>query len=620
MTDLSHDEGISFLKRLNWAKLVTWGIFLGLVYILQSFFTIIFLTFVISYIARNVVEAICGRFPARALVRKTVVILTFLIFIFLVLLGGRLIAPHIYEQGRTVYTVVSDLSNRGEGDVDQILERAYGGIRFMFFKTTDSYDDEFDAFKKKKRAEREERGIEGFQEEARRIRSDFRLAQIQRCGEEKINEMKASDEYGAALEEAFTAVVEEKEYLPNKETLNAAMDKALRDMPGSAYQDLKKDIEDWDDYLREQNLHELKDQVEKDDEKTLLYEAEAIDRMIRSAGEAAVAELEQDAAGWVALFKEYYEGLSSKEKAYPYEKFSDLEKAQSQEEFNRILGDVAINEEKLAADFRREKETAYVESLQRYDFISDLGEKSKTDLLPEMAGWVAQGINYIVTFSFHLLLSLFFSFIIVWDIPKLGRTVQSLENSRIKNFYNEIVPGLVSFGSLMGRAFQAQALIAVMNTILTFTALTLFDVENRAFLSSIVFICSFIPVVGVIMSSVPIALIGMQQEGGGIILALQLVGAIVVIHFIESTVLNPKVMGDMLKLHPLLVLIILLVGEHFFGIWGLLLGVPVSVYIFRHVILKKVAINSPESPSGDDDPPADAGEPPSEDRTVPEPA
>jgi hypothetical protein len=28
-------------------------------------------------------------------------------------------------------------------------------------------------------------------------------------------------------------------------------------------------------------------------------------------------------------------------------------------------------------------------------------------------------------------------------------------------------------------------------------------------------------------------------------------------------------------------------GEHFFGIWGLLIAVPLSHYLFHHVILKK---------------------------------
>ena len=36
-----------------------------------------------------------------------------------------------------------------------------------------------------------------------------------------------------------------------------------------------------------------------------------------------------------------------------------------------------------------------------------------------------------------------------------------------------------------------------------------------------------------------------------------------------------------------MVLAILAIGEHLFGIWGLLLGVPVAVYIMRVVVLNE---------------------------------
>jgi predicted PurR-regulated permease PerM len=56
-------------------------------------------------------------------------------------------------------------------------------------------------------------------------------------------------------------------------------------------------------------------------------------------------------------------------------------------------------------------------------------------------------------------------------------------------------------------------------------------------------------------------------------------------HFIESNILNPRIVGHVLHLHPVLVLVVLLVAEHFFGVWGLLLGMPVAVYVISHVIL-----------------------------------
>lgn len=71
------------------------------------------------------------------------------------------------------------------------------------------------------------------------------------------------------------------------------------------------------------------------------------------------------------------------------------------------------------------------------------------------------------------------------------------------------------------------------------------------------------------------------------LMAIQAIIAILIIHFIETSILNPKIVGDMLHFHPVMVLAVLAIGEHFFGVWGLLLGVPVAVYIIRFVILNE---------------------------------
>jgi predicted PurR-regulated permease PerM len=51
------------------------------------------------------------------------------------------------------------------------------------------------------------------------------------------------------------------------------------------------------------------------------------------------------------------------------------------------------------------------------------------------------------------------------------------------------------------------------------------------------------------------------------------------IHLLEANFLNPKIMGDSAKIHPVLILLALLVGEHFYGIVGALLAVPIMSVI-----------------------------------------
>ncbi len=206
-----------------------------------------------------------------------------------------------------------------------------------------------------------------------------------------------------------------------------------------------------------------------------------------------------------------------------------------------------------------------------------------TGHLGEITILIATVIKNTATFFIQFFISIIFSFIIVLDIPRLHAQFQSLRQTRLKQFYDTITPGLRTFSDVMGTAFAAQAVIAVCNTILTYFGMKFLNIPLAELMSLFVFFCSFIPVLGVFISSIPISLVALQTHG--FILMLEAIGLITFIHIFEAYVLNPRIMGDFLKIHPLLVLTILFVGEHFFGIWGLLLGVPVCVYIFRYAIL-----------------------------------
>ena len=160
-----------------------------------------------------------------------------------------------------------------------------------------------------------------------------------------------------------------------------------------------------------------------------------------------------------------------------------------------------------------------------------------------------------------------------------------MRESRLGAAYNELAPGLTAFAALMGRSFEAQGVIAFFNAVLSAIAFWLIGVDNELILCALVFVCSFIPVLGVILSGIPVVILAILQPGGSLGLAVQAVIAIGVIHLIESSVLNPRIMGSMLHLHPVLVLGVLVVAEEFFGMWGLILGVPVAVYVIQIVIL-----------------------------------
>jgi predicted PurR-regulated permease PerM len=180
------------------------------------------------------------------------------------------------------------------------------------------------------------------------------------------------------------------------------------------------------------------------------------------------------------------------------------------------------------------------------------------------------------------MLALLFSYLILIDLNRIKSGISRLRTSRVGDFYEEAAPPIARFGMLLGRAIEAQAAIAVVNTVLTLVGLLLLDIPLVAMLSVIVFICSFVPVLGVFISTTPIVLVALNAGGPG--LSLAAIALVIVIHAIEAYVLNPIIYGRHLKLNPVLTLIILYVGYHAFGLWGMLLGVPVARYFIHDVL------------------------------------
>ncbi|MEO0481495.1 MAG: AI-2E family transporter [Planctomycetota bacterium] len=181
------------------------------------------------------------------------------------------------------------------------------------------------------------------------------------------------------------------------------------------------------------------------------------------------------------------------------------------------------------------------------------------------------------------LLSILFSFLIVLDLPRLHRGVRGLRHTKIGFIYREVGGNVYNLGKMLGRALEAQLMIALCNTFLTVLGLWALGLaDNLIFLSAVVFFFSFIPVFGVFISSTPICLDALSA--GGVQLFLAAILVITFVHIVEAYILNPRIFGHHLHMNPVFVLIVLTVAGKLFGLWGLILGLPIVNYIFREAI------------------------------------
>lgn len=201
---------------------------------------------------------------------------------------------------------------------------------------------------------------------------------------------------------------------------------------------------------------------------------------------------------------------------------------------------------------------------------------------PRVVRTVTVFANHAFAFAFQFVISIILSFLILWNLPETTARMKELAHGRWAEVYAEIVPGLRAFGVMLGRAFEAQTVVAVVNASLSSIAFVVLGLPSIALLATIVFFCSYIPILGMILSTIPAALLAFKV--GGFPRIAWLIVAILIIHAVEAYLLNPLIYGRHLRMHPLAVLVVLLVAEHLFGVWGLILGVPIAAFILRYGI------------------------------------
>ena len=228
-------------------------------------------------------------------------------------------------------------------------------------------------------------------------------------------------------------------------------------------------------------------------------------------------------------------------------------------------------------------DAATVNSLARYNTLEEdlLLDSILAQQKVHIREYAPHAINLLYEAAVTTLLALLFSFLILIDRDRLVSQIRGLRASRLQDFYEEAAQPVVRFAYVVGRSIQAQALIALVNTALTATGLAFLGVPSLTVLSLIVFVCGFIPVLGTFISTTPIVLVALNA--GGLEKAAAVVVLVSVVHLIEAYLLNPQIFGRHLNLNPVLVLIILFVGYHAFGIWGMVLGVPVTLYVLHDV-------------------------------------
>jgi predicted PurR-regulated permease PerM len=126
---------------------------------------------------------------------------------------------------------------------------------------------------------------------------------------------------------------------------------------------------------------------------------------------------------------------------------------------------------------------------------------------------------------------------------------------------------------------RGTVVVAAIHAVVIGVALWIMGVPLALPLAVLVFVAAFIPLVGLLIAGALAILVTLATKGW--IAAVILLGILIIEDQLEAHLLQPQVVGKMIRLHPLAVILSLAVGAVLAGVPGAVVAVPIVAVITR---------------------------------------
>lgn len=128
------------------------------------------------------------------------------------------------------------------------------------------------------------------------------------------------------------------------------------------------------------------------------------------------------------------------------------------------------------------------------------------------------------------------------------------------------------------RYLQVQLLTSALVGVLTWLALLAIGFDNAAVWGIVAGVLNLVPYVGALVTAATSALVGFLQFGS-LNMALAVGGASLLIHTLVGNLLTPWLTSRASRMSPVSVFVGLLAWGWLWGVWGLLLGIPILMIV-----------------------------------------
>jgi predicted PurR-regulated permease PerM len=193
-------------------------------------------------------------------------------------------------------------------------------------------------------------------------------------------------------------------------------------------------------------------------------------------------------------------------------------------------------------------------------------------------GTVVAGGKIVVEILAGVVLTFFVSFFLIKDGDRIWAWLTSRLPAERKRR-----AGLAGNAAWQAVVYYVRGTIAVaaIHAVVMGVTLSIMNAPLVAPLVLLMFLAAFVPLVGVLVAGGLAILVVLAAKGW--IAAVVVLGILIVMNQLEGHLLQPQVVGKMVRLHPLAVILVLAVGGVVAGIAGAVVAVPITAAVTRAV-------------------------------------
>jgi predicted PurR-regulated permease PerM len=193
-----------------------------------------------------------------------------------------------------------------------------------------------------------------------------------------------------------------------------------------------------------------------------------------------------------------------------------------------------------------------------------------------VAGTVLTGGKYVVEILAGIVLTLFVGFFLIKDGERIWKWLTGF-----------LTPDRADRADRAGRAawqvlvhyVRGTVLIAAIHSVVIGLTLWILGVPLVIPLAAMVFLAAFVPLVGILVAGALCIAVTLGTKG--LVAAVILLAVFVVEGQLDGHLLQPQVVGRIIRLHPLAVILVLAVGGILAGVPGAVVAVPTAAAIAR---------------------------------------